>query len=144
MDASGRRPKIVVGVDGSPDADAALHVGYEEARIRDGELVVVHAWKYPPLGPSGDDRGKAEKQLAANVERWRAEANPVVPITEKLVGGDARQALVAESASADLVVLGTRGLGRVSGAVLGSVSTYVLHHALCPVEVVPSTPPATP
>jgi nucleotide-binding universal stress UspA family protein len=37
-------PKIVVGVDGSPEADGALRVGYEEARVR-GELVVVHAWR---------------------------------------------------------------------------------------------------
>ena len=136
MEPSGR-PKIVVGVDGSPESDEAMHVGYEEARIRDGELMVVHAWQYPPFGPARDDRRKAEEQPAASVERFRVEADPVVPITEKLVGGDARQALVAESAGADLVVVGTRGLGRVSAAVLGSVSTYLLHHALCPVEVVP-------
>jgi nucleotide-binding universal stress UspA family protein len=43
METSGQRPKIVVGVDGSPESNEAMHVGYEEARIRDGELVVVHA-----------------------------------------------------------------------------------------------------
>jgi nucleotide-binding universal stress UspA family protein len=137
MAKSQQRPKVVVGVDGSPEADAAMHVAYEEARIRDGELVIVHAWQYPPFGPGGDDRRHAEERLAESVERFRAEVAPIVPITEKLVGGDARQVLTTESADAELVVVGTRGLGRVSATVLGSVSTYLLHHARCPVEVVP-------
>jgi nucleotide-binding universal stress UspA family protein len=138
MEASQRRPRIVVGVDGSPEADAAMHLAYEEALVRKGELVIVHAWQYPPFGPGGDDRRQAEERLAASVERFRTEVDPVVPITEKLVGGDPRYALTAASADADLLVVGSRGLGRVSAAVLGSVSTYVLHHAQCPVEVVPS------
>lgn len=130
------RPRIVVGVDGSPESEAALRAAYDEARLRAGELVVVHAWQYPPLGPSGDDRRRAEADLADCVERFRLAADPAVPITEKLVGGDARTALVHEARDADLVVVGSRGLGRVTSAVLGSVSTYVLHHATCPVEVV--------
>ena len=129
--------KVVVGVDGSPESDAALRLAYEEALARHGELVVVHAWQFPPLGPSGDDRRRAEEQLADSVERFRLEADPVVPIIEKLVGGDARYALARESSDADLLVIGSRGLGRVSAAVLGSVSTFLLHHATCPVEVVP-------
>ncbi len=137
MEKTQRPPRIVVGVDGSPESDEALKIGYDEARIRHGELVVVHAWQYPPFGPGGDDRRRAEEELAASVERFRLNADPVVPVVEKLVGGDARQALVNESADADLIVVGTRGRGRVSAAVLGSVSTYVLHHARCPVEVVP-------
>ena len=137
MAESQQRPKVVVGVDGSPEADAAMHVAYEEARIRDGELVIVHAWQHPPFGPGGDDRRHAEERLAESVERFRAQVAAIVPITEKLVGGDARQALTTESADAELVVVGTRGLGRVSATVLGSVSTYLLHHARCPVEVVP-------
>ena len=129
--------KVVVGVDGSPESDAALRLAYEEARARHGELVVVHAWQFPLLGPSGDDRRRAEEQLADSVERFRLEADPVVPIIEKLVGGDARYALARESSDAALLVIGSRGLGRVSAAVLGSVSTFLLHHATCPVEVVP-------
>lgn len=137
MESPEVRPKIVVGVDGSPESDAALRVAYDEAFARHGELVVVHAWQFPRLGPSGHDRQRAEAQLAESVERFRLEADPVVPITEKLVGGDARQALMHESAGATLLVIGTRGLGRVSATMLGSVSTYLLHHATCPVEVVP-------
>jgi len=129
--------KVVVGVDGSPESDAALRLAYEEARARHGELVVVPAWKFPPLGPTGGDRRRAEQQLADAVEQFRVEADPVVPIIEKLVGGDARYALSREASDAALLVVGTRGRGRVSGALLGSVSTFLLHHATCPVEVVP-------
>jgi nucleotide-binding universal stress UspA family protein len=123
-------PKVVVGVDGSPESDAALRIAYEEARARHGELIVVHAWQFPPFGPSGDDRRRAEEQLADSVER-------VVPVIEKLVGGDARYALARESSDAALLVVGSRGRGRVSAAMLGSVSSYLLHHATCPVEVIP-------
>ena len=137
MEARSQRPKIVVGVDGSPESDAALKVAYDEALARQGELVVVHAWAFPPLGPSGDDRGRAEDELAASVERLRAMAEPEVPVVEKLVGGDPRQALLHEAGDAALLVVGSRGLGRVSAVVLGSVSRYLLHHAPCPVEIVP-------
>jgi nucleotide-binding universal stress UspA family protein len=137
METEGDRSKVVVGVDGSPESDAALRVAYDEARIRNGELVVVHAWQFPALGPSGDDRARAEEALADSVERLRVVAEPEVPIVAKLVGGDPRQALMRESGDAALLVVGSRGLGRVSAAVLGSVSHYLLHHAPCPVEIVP-------
>jgi nucleotide-binding universal stress UspA family protein len=137
METNPQRPKVVVGVDGSPESDAALRVAYEEARARQAELVVVHAWAFRPLGPSGDDRGQAEDELAASVERLRQAAEPEVPVVEKLVGGDPRQALMHEAADAALLVVGSRGLGRVSAVVLGSVSRYLLHHAPCPVEIVP-------
>jgi nucleotide-binding universal stress UspA family protein len=137
MVATRHRAKIVVGVDGSPEADAALRVGYEEARLRGGELVVLHAWQYPPFGPGGNDRRAAEEPLARAVDKLRAEVAGSVPITTRLVAGDARRALVAEAGDAALVVVGSRGLGGVSAAVLGSVGTYLLHHAPCPVEVVP-------
>ena len=71
MEARSQRPKIVVGVDGSPESDAALKVAYDEALARQGELVVVHAWEFPPFGPSGDDRGRAEER-AGRVGRTTA------------------------------------------------------------------------
>jgi nucleotide-binding universal stress UspA family protein len=122
------KPKIVVGVDGAPEAETALRIGYEEARVRGGELVVVHAWEYPLFSEDG---------LARAVDRVRADGDGSVPITTRLVGGDARHALVAEAADAALAVVGSRGRGQVATAVLGSVSSYLLHHAACPVEVVP-------
>jgi nucleotide-binding universal stress UspA family protein len=137
MTTGTRRPKIVVGIDGSPEADAALRVGYEQARQRRGELVIVHAWMFPPFGPGDDDRGAADEALADAVDRLLSTVDREVPITTRLVGGDARHVLVNEAKDADLVVVGTRGLGRVSSTFLGSVSTFLLHHAPCPVEVVP-------
>ena len=137
METRSQRPKVVVGVDGSPESDAALRVAYNEARARHGELVVVHAWQFPPLGPSGQDGNRAEELLAQSVEQLRVAAEPEVPVVEKLAGGDPRQALMHEAGDAALLVVGSRGLGRVSAVVLGSVSHYLLHHAPCPVEIVP-------
>ena len=130
-----RKPKIVVGVDGSVESFAALRAAYLEALARGGELVIVYAWRYPASGPYGDDRRRAESELGELVEAFRRELDPLVPIVEKLVGGDPRIILVNESFDADLVVIGSGGQGR---ARLGPVGTYVLRHAVCPVEVVPA------
>jgi nucleotide-binding universal stress UspA family protein len=136
---SNHKPRIVVGVDGSPAADAALRVAYEEARARDGELVVVDAWQYPALGPGHENhRREAEQTVAAAIDRLHTSTQVHVPITTKVVGGDPRFVLHNEAEDAALVVVGSRGLGPVSAALLGSVSTYLLHHAPCPVEVVPA------
>jgi nucleotide-binding universal stress UspA family protein len=140
MTTDTERPKIVVGIDGSPEADAALRAGYEQARQRGGELVIVHAWTFSPLGPGDDEYGAAEEALADAVDRLLTHVDRDVPITTRLVDGDARHVLVSEAKDAELVVVGTRGRGRTSTAVLGSVSTYLLHHAPCPVEVVPPSP----
>lgn len=59
-----------------------------------------------------------------------------VEICRILVEGDARDVLVKASRGAELLVVGSRGHGRAVGAVLGSVSSYCVHHAACPVVVV--------
>ena len=54
----------------------------------------------------------------------------------RLVEDDAGEAIVSEAAGADLVVIGSRGRGNIKSALLGSVSSHVVHHAPCPVVVV--------
>ncbi|MEV0330230.1 universal stress protein [Micromonospora echinospora] len=136
---------VVVGVDGSELSDLAVGFAVEEAARRGTELVAVHAWLHPaPLGP-GDvlplvydlDALAAEEErvLAQAVAGW-AERYPDVPIRRRLVRGAPARALVEESESAQLVVVGARGRGGLAGLLLGSVSHAVLHHGRCPVAVV--------
>ena len=63
-------------------------------------------------------------------------AEPAVEVEQKLVEGDASDALVAESRSAELVVVGSHGRSGLKAALLGSVSRHVASHAACPVVVV--------
>lgn len=141
--------RIVVGVDGSEHASAALRWAADEAKLRGSSLVALHAWVYlpqPPLGspdllavPVGDiagdleiERGAAERTLDAAL----GELDAGVAIERKLVDGDAAEAILEEAAGADLVVVGSRGHGGFKTALLGSVSNHVIQHAPCPVVVV--------
>jgi nucleotide-binding universal stress UspA family protein len=78
-------------------------------------------------------------RVAATLEAFPAE--PGSPrITVRFVHDDARRRLAEESGGADLLVVGARGRRGLTGAVLGSVSTWLLHHSLCPVAIVPTSP----
>jgi nucleotide-binding universal stress UspA family protein len=145
---------IVVGVDGSDASREALRWGVEEARLRAGPLVAVHAWSFIPPQPIGDPgmlampAGDLAGQLSAESEAARLAldeavedalgAEPEIEIERKLVEGDAGEALVAESAGAALVVVGSHGRSGIRAALLGSVSRHVVDHAACPVVVVKS------
>jgi nucleotide-binding universal stress UspA family protein len=137
---------IVVGVDGSEGSVAALRFALEEAKIRGAELRAVSAWHVPPavygagMAPAGLDldeyRKLAEKALAASVSEAAGGASDVA-VTPILREGGPSDVLLEESKDADLLVVGTRGLGGFKGLLLGSVSQQVAHHASCPVVVVP-------
>jgi nucleotide-binding universal stress UspA family protein len=143
---------IVVGVDGSTPSKAALRFAVDEARLRDARVLAVHAWTYVPVAPIGEpgmlampsgdlpgeldaERRAAEAELQAAVEEVLDE-KPSVEVDERLVEGDAGEVLVAEASGADLIVVGSRGRGGFASALLGSVSSHVVHHAACPVVVV--------
>ena len=138
-----RRPRVVVGYDGSPASRRAL----EEAARRagpEGELFVVHCFHAPGKqygGPNASDKLAREqeeaKQVLAGVDavvagtgggRWESE----------LLAGPAAEAIVrvAEVRDADEIFIGSRGVGR-AGGLLGSVAHDVLHHADRPVVVIP-------
>ncbi|MFE6595069.1 universal stress protein [Streptomyces sp. NPDC057781] len=141
---------VLAGVDGSPESRAALAFACTEAALRDTGLVAVHVW-----GTRGD---RTEVMLGLQAEedhaaRLRAEAEQMftealaslsvsqtgVKVSRRLVRGPVRQSLITESEGAQLLVLGARGHGGFAGLLLGSVSQAVLHHAHCPVGVVPGT-----
>lgn len=143
---------VVVGVDGSPHAALALDWAATEAARRGAPLVVLHAFSadYPavrsagpggpvPPQPSSAIHAAAEETAAAAVERAHA-AHPTLEVTGTVVPGDAGVAIVEASTGAALVVVGARGLGRIRGLLVGSVSSYVTPRAHSPVVVVHEAP----
>jgi nucleotide-binding universal stress UspA family protein len=144
--------KIVVGVDGSTAARAALQFAAEEAKLRGARVLAVHAWTYfpaPGIGepglmamPEGDvlglleaERKSAESLLTRAIEEAFPEGADV-EVESRLVDADAEDVLVSEAKDAELVVVGSRGRGGIASALLGSVSSHVVQHAPCPVVVV--------
>jgi nucleotide-binding universal stress UspA family protein len=136
--------RITVGVDGSAEARAALIFALEEARLRGAEVEAILA--YWPLPYLADDvalwhrentEREAEELLRKEVEP-AAIAFPGVKVTTRAVLGTAARTLIESSEGSDLLVVGSRGRGGFSGLLLGSVSQQCVHHAPCPVGVVPS------
>lgn len=134
--------RIIVGIDGSRSSSAALDYACSRAETT-GETVValhgfhVHApstdvWATAPRSVGTAER---ERLLAESVAGIR-EDHPEVHLEQEVVAVAPRRCLVDASASASLVVVGSRGLGYFSGLLLGSVSQAVLHGATCPVMVV--------
>ncbi len=138
--------RIVVGVDGSDSSKAALRWAAAEARLRKAGLRVVHAWSYPleaaslgAIAPVPVDwdaiRTDAEQFAAAAVAEVLGD-DPGVPIERVTASGSASAALVEAAEGADLLVVGSRGLGGFAGLLLGSTGQQCVHHAPCPVVIV--------
>lgn len=130
---------IVVGVDGSPASRAALQWAVDYAGISGVALQAVIAWHYPSTGMWGIDadfesfaHGALEEALKPVVD-----AHPEMDIESCVVEGPAAQVLLDVARTAELLVVGSRGHGAFAGMLLGSVSTHCVHHARCPVVVVP-------
>jgi nucleotide-binding universal stress UspA family protein len=142
-DAAPRPEPVVVGIDGSPLSDAAVAFAFEVASVRRVPLVAVHAWRDllvdPTMAPLIDwDAVQADEGevLAERLSGW-GEKYPDVSVRRLVVRDRPARALVDESGRAQLVVVGSRGRGGFTGLLLGSVSQALLHHAHCPVAVVP-------
>lgn len=140
-------PAVIVGVDGSEPSAAALDWAIAEAFDRHARLRVVHSYTWPmyreefdalPHGPEeGGLRTAAVEILARAVRRVRETATEL-PVDAVLRTGPTSRRLLAEAAGADLLVVGSRGLGGFAGLLLGSISGQVAAHAPCPVVVVRS------
>jgi nucleotide-binding universal stress UspA family protein len=138
---------IVVGIDGSKGSLEALRFAIEEARFRGAELRAVNAWHIPPAvygsgwAPAPVDldsyRKFAQTALDATLEDAGA-ADSGIKVTPILREGQPADVICLEAKNADLVVVGSRGLGGFRGLLIGSVSQQVVHHAPCPVVVVPA------
>ncbi|NUT52167.1 MAG: universal stress protein [Saccharothrix sp.] len=135
--------RIVVGVDGSPAGRAALRWAAEEGKLRGCEVRAVLAWRVDygmVIGPMS-----ATVAASVDVAALRADHQAVLDdavaevggdVRAVLVEGDAREVLVEQAADAALLVVGSRGAGPIRQAFIGSVSSYCVHHAPCPVVVI--------
>jgi nucleotide-binding universal stress UspA family protein len=140
---------VVVGVDGLPDAEAAVGFAFAEASAHGTDLVAVHAWHDSPadtvlLGhPTPPDfepaQQRAYETLGERVAGWQ-EKYPDVHVTREVVRDNPSRALLRYAEGARVVVVGTRGGGGFRGLVLGSTSQHLLRHAPCPVAIVRTEP----
>ncbi|GGV04864.1 universal stress protein [Streptomyces filipinensis] len=145
-EAAGR--DVVVGQHGDPeDSAATLRFAFETAAARGATVRAVRAWTLPPVfaySPGSlkllDDTGGLEpyekQALAEALRPWR-ERFPDVPVAEHVEMGSAGQVLLSVAGRAQLMVVGRRSHRTAVGARIGSVAHGMLHHADCPVAVVP-------
>jgi nucleotide-binding universal stress UspA family protein len=140
--ADARDTDIVVGVDGSPSAEAALRWALAQARRTSGRVRAIAAWEFPAYYgwatafPYEDLGATTAKVLSGWVQEAFDGDPPDVEVLEVVVPGHPAQVLIDASAHAALLVVGSRGHGAFTGTLLGSVSQHCVQHARCPVVVV--------
>jgi nucleotide-binding universal stress UspA family protein len=139
--------EVVVGIQ-DLDQPASIGFAFEEAMLRKARLRAVHAWPWflPEMRLTGSERPGADaREITAEAADWLAdllmfwrERYPEVEVIEDAMHAQPGRALAGASARADLVVLGRNDLdGMTGGLGTGAVIHAVLHHAHCPVTIVP-------
>ena len=139
--------RVVVGIDGSAGARAALRFAAEEAVQRRLPLRIVCAWEAPAgtyvgeaFAPTADGfveaEHHAEEVLRTALERVAVGA--AVETEALAVEGNPAQVLLEQARDAALLVVGSRGRGAAASLLLGSVSQKLAHHAPCPLVIVPT------
>jgi nucleotide-binding universal stress UspA family protein len=138
---SGKQPRIVVGVDGSPSSRHALRWAARQAQLTGARLEVVITWELPTsfgwvppypsdFNPAGDAQKAADEEVSGALVDY-----PDVAAQTTVVEGHPAPTLVQASRGADLLVLGSRGHGEFAGMLLGSVTQHLVSTAHCPVLV---------
>jgi nucleotide-binding universal stress UspA family protein len=137
--------EVVVGMDGSEDAAAMLQFGFGEACAREARLTALRIWANPRgdriegyhdwMMSVGPLNAAAAALLAKQVAPWQL-AYPDVLVTESTVHGQPGRALVLASGHADLIVIGGSRVG--PALILSPVAEALLHHAQCPVAIIPN------
>ncbi|MEV5976661.1 universal stress protein [Streptomyces sp. NPDC052114] len=134
---------LCVGVGDPREAADALEFAFREALTHQAALTVVHAWRCParevsdvPAPTDDEHRRRAEEHVAQALSEV-TEAHPGVVPRREIVEGHARTALLDAARTADLLVVGARRRKGHVGMQLGPVNHAALHHAACPVAVVP-------
>ena len=147
---------IVVGVDGSPSSTVAVEWAARDAEIRNVALRLVHVvapvvateeWSELPASagyaPFLDDLARQIVEQAHKVAVEAVAPSRASHVTSEVLHAPIVPTLVNLSKQADMVVVGCRGQGAVERALLGSVSSGLVHHAHCPVAVVHDEDPLT-
>lgn len=138
-----RAETVLVGCDGSPNSMLALRWAIEFASPG-GTVVVAWVWDATPLAvgadafffPDASDLAAERFHHLVDTVADQAQAGEVT-LEREFVRGTPRSALASQAEDVDLVVVGARGHGAVGAALLGSVSTWLLHHVHRPIAVVP-------
>jgi nucleotide-binding universal stress UspA family protein len=141
-------PRIVAGVDGSPSSLSALRWAIRQGALTGAAVDAVIAWHYPApaasggygmavagFGPAWDFREIAEKTVTDAISSTLDPAGGV-RVRVRVVEGNAARVLLDASAGAALLVVGSRGHGGFTEALLGSVSQHLVQHAHCPVVII--------
>jgi nucleotide-binding universal stress UspA family protein len=140
------RPRIVVGVDGSEPSRDALRWAVTQAGLTGAGVEAVLAWHHPYLAAgygwaplavmqASEFAADAEK-LVTDVVSSVVDPATAVPVTARAVQGSPPRVLLDAAGGAQLLVVGSRGLGGFTEALLGSVSQHCVHHAPCPVVII--------
>lgn len=139
------RQSVLVGVDGSASAEEALAWAAAEAAYRHRPLQIVHAATWPTIGnpldmtataPVGDGILDASRWSLGEAENHARHLAPDITVSAELFVASAAPTLLSQAQDAELVVVGSRGLGGFRGLLVGSVSATLAAHAPCPVIVV--------
>jgi nucleotide-binding universal stress UspA family protein len=141
--------KILLATDGSEDAEVATSTAIDLAKSTSSELhiVLVEEPAYAYVDPSGypyfsdpelehELEQQARMRLDAEVEKSRSAGGAIAQAHLRVGAAAAEIVDLAEDIGAGLVVMGSRGLGGIRRALMGSVSDSVVRHAHCPVMVV--------
>lgn len=137
---------VVVGVEEGEGSGTAVRFAFREAHVRHCRLVAVHAWSAPfgafttPQAPSWyalEAHRRPPAQVLDDALRDASEQYRDAPVSQRVIEGPARQALLETASEADLLVVGARRRRGHSGLQLGLINHAVLHHAPCPIAVVP-------
>lgn len=144
--------KILLAIDGSADSAAAVEEVAQRPWPRQSEIKVITAAEMPlmvgmePWVPSQEYFDQVEKAVReaaqavidAALEKLKTIEDKTLKISSETIQGSPREAIVEESErwGADLIVMGSRGLGAFNRLLLGSVSSAVVHHAKCSVEII--------
>lgn len=130
---------VVVGVDGSPESNLAVSWAERYATASGATVVLVTAWEHAMAygRPMMFEGYHPHTEAEALQEKVKADMTlPADRIQSRIAEGGAGAVLVEAAKDADALVVGSQGHRAVSTLLLGSVSSYCLHHATCPVIVV--------
>ena len=138
--------RIVIGVDGSPSSKAALAWAVEQAALTGASVEAVISWHYPimaggvPFAPiavaENTDFGGFAALVLTDAIAETVDPDGPVKISSVVREGNAAQVLLDVAKGAELLVVGSRGHGGFTEALLGSVSQACVHHACCPVVII--------
>lgn len=139
---------IAVGIDGSSSGRDALAFAVREAGLHRARLIVVHAWQHVIVGEAwamayvgGEEVEAAARAVVDDAVAAARVMAPDIEVTAELVQQVPAFALIEVGSRADLIVVGSRGLGGFRGLLLGSVSNQVVHRPPTMVAVVRAVPP---